>query len=702
MAAPSVEVKCLDTFAYYPAYLRDYDNATSVLVSYPNGWKKDEWVQLENVRNAAAPYDAAAFSPAAGDVVEAQAKSSDDEPYSWWKATVRTVRGEFYMISYSSWEDEFNEILEKDMLRPFNRNPPIKPADIKKLELALPKDLRDSGSLDVGALNSVLETSGALSVHIDHKKQVLVILGNTVSVKRAQLLAGMAFKHLGEIQRLTERKVKHQAQLESLKQRLNEGHLETFTIHPPELLGLVIGVDGKHIRSIGKMPGVLNVRVDSSKSQVSILAKSVEEAKAAREQLEFVEQRFPILKRAAGRVVGKAFSNMESIQRDSGVVRIRLDTHKPTDDPNATVDLILIGTKETVADALLLLNHHMEFLNTVNQLSQDERDLNDEVRKMNIEAGMFEAEQRGGGGRGPVGRAARGPRQQGSRQYNGTQAAADFPPLPSVAKQPKQAQATPAPAAAASSAPAPQSQPAAQSSSQPASAEERKDGSGRGGRGSARGGRGRGDGTARGSSDQQKQPQEQRQRQPRQQQQQQTAAATTQAEGAVTGDASPSAADANSRRGRGRGGRGAQRGGDAAAPAGDAAAPAAAAAAAATTGDATTPAAGATSQRQPRDRKQNPRRQANASAPAAGAATDAAAPAAAGDAAAAPTSSPDSAKPKRENRRGERRPRQPAGEAPTTATASSASPPAAAATTSTPAPAAAPVAAPAAAAAPAQ
>ena len=25
----------------------------------------------------------------------------------------KTVRGEFYMISYSSWEDEFNEILEK-------------------------------------------------------------------------------------------------------------------------------------------------------------------------------------------------------------------------------------------------------------------------------------------------------------------------------------------------------------------------------------------------------------------------------------------------------------------------------------------------------------------------------------------------------------------------------------------------------------
>jgi len=98
----------------------------------------------------------------------------------------------------------------------------------------------------------------------------------------------------------------HTDNLQTLKQRLNEGHLEVFNIQSPELVGLVIGVNGKNIKRVEKMSGVLNVRVDSSKSQVSILAKSEAEAKAAREQLEFVEQRFPILKRQAGRVVGKS------------------------------------------------------------------------------------------------------------------------------------------------------------------------------------------------------------------------------------------------------------------------------------------------------------------------------------------------------------------------------------------------------------
>ncbi len=135
------------------------------------------------------------------------------------------------------------------MLRPANLSPPLRPSDLKKIEIALPKDLRES-ALDVRQLNTVLETSGALSVHVDNKKHTLVILGNSVSVKRAQLLAGMAFKHLGEIARLKERTLRHQDDLSSLKQRLNEGHLEVFTISPSDLIGLVIGPQGANLSLI--------------------------------------------------------------------------------------------------------------------------------------------------------------------------------------------------------------------------------------------------------------------------------------------------------------------------------------------------------------------------------------------------------------------------------------------------------------------
>lgn len=51
-----------------------------------------------------APVDPASFQPVAGDVVEAQVTRSVKKPHSWWKATIKAVRGEFYMISYSSCE----------------------------------------------------------------------------------------------------------------------------------------------------------------------------------------------------------------------------------------------------------------------------------------------------------------------------------------------------------------------------------------------------------------------------------------------------------------------------------------------------------------------------------------------------------------------------------------------------------------------
>jgi len=54
---------------------------------------------------------------------------------------------------------------------------------------------------------------------------------------------------------------------------------------------------------------------------------------------------------------------MDQIQKDSGVVRIRLDNPRhataSSASPDETTDLIIIGTKETVADALLLINHHV-------------------------------------------------------------------------------------------------------------------------------------------------------------------------------------------------------------------------------------------------------------------------------------------------------------------------------------------------------
>lgn len=79
--------------------------------------------------------------------MQAKAKSQDTEPFSWWSSRVKSIRGEvcvifvmvcclstcvtvsivsfgapsqFYLISYTDWGDTYNEIVEKDVLRPMN------------------------------------------------------------------------------------------------------------------------------------------------------------------------------------------------------------------------------------------------------------------------------------------------------------------------------------------------------------------------------------------------------------------------------------------------------------------------------------------------------------------------------------------------------------------------------------------------------
>lgn len=77
-----------------------------LLVGYENDWKKSEWKPLASVRLAGKPFVMRDFHPQANQSVEVAAKASEQEPYSFWRSTVRTVRGEFYLISYNAVADE--------------------------------------------------------------------------------------------------------------------------------------------------------------------------------------------------------------------------------------------------------------------------------------------------------------------------------------------------------------------------------------------------------------------------------------------------------------------------------------------------------------------------------------------------------------------------------------------------------------------
>lgn len=61
------------------------------------------------------------------------------------------------------------------------------------------------------------------------------------------------------------------------------------------------------------------------------------------------------------------------------------------------IDLIITGTKDKVADAKLLLDHHINFLKHVSLLSEEERKLADELNELTFHSGQLDR-ARGGFG----------------------------------------------------------------------------------------------------------------------------------------------------------------------------------------------------------------------------------------------------------------------------------------------------------------
>lgn len=115
------------------------------------------------------------------------------------------------------------------MLRPFNTAANLKQqSGLTKKELPLPKELWNN--IDLNHFNNIIATSGALSIALDNQKHVLNVIGTDKAVNRATLLAGMAFKHLSEIQKLHQKSLSHKNDIQTLQQRLQDGYVDEFTV----------------------------------------------------------------------------------------------------------------------------------------------------------------------------------------------------------------------------------------------------------------------------------------------------------------------------------------------------------------------------------------------------------------------------------------------------------------------------------------